>query len=190
MKKNEIFLILTFLLISILAPLGNLTFGQEINIQEAQVKKVNDDYYLSASLIISLSGILEEAVQKGVALHFVLDFELGSKRWYTFYLWNTNLVRYSQSYGLSFNALTRNYRLTYGGLHQSFDNLQDALAVLGKVGRPRVIGHYHLKEGKRYIARLRMRLDKTRLPKPFQINAIGSSDWNLDSNWFSWEVVK
>ncbi len=164
--------------------------AQEITVREAEVKKINSDYFLSASFDIQLSEALEVALRKGVTLNFVLDFELGNRRWYSLFLWNVPVVKYSQAYGLSFNALTRNYRLTYGGLHQSFENLNDALAVLGKVGRPRVIGEHHLKLGRKYLAQLRMYLDKSRLPKPFQIDAIGSSDWSLSSNWYFWQVIK
>ncbi len=169
--------------------LGNIQ-AQEITVREAEVKKSNSDYFLSASFDIKLSEALEVALRKGVTLYFVLDFQLGNRRWYSLFLWNVPVVKYSQAYGLSFNGLTRNYRLAYGGLHQSFENLNDALAVLGKVGRPRVIGEHHLKEGRNYIAQLRMRLDKSRLPKPFQINAIGSSEWSLSSKWYFWQVIK
>ncbi len=181
---------LKLLLLAVLVFGANAVYPQEMIVEQAVVNELNDDYYLSATVKIKLNDVLEEALKKGVTLYFVSDFELGNKRWYTLYLWHMPVVKYSQSYGLSFNALTRNYRLTYGGLHQSFNNLGDALAVLGKIGRPKVIAHYHLKSGRKYIAKLRMRLDTTRLPKPFQINAIGSRDWNLSSDWFSWQITK
>jgi hypothetical protein len=37
-----------------------------------------------------------------------------------------------------------------------------------------------------YIAALRLRLDTSQLPKPLQINALGSRDWNLTSDWYRW----
>ena len=33
---------------------------------------------------------------------------------------------------------------------------------------------------------LRLRLDTSQLPKPLQIDALGSSDWNLGSDWYRW----
>ena len=39
-----------------------------------------------------------------------------------------------------------------------------------------------------YQAAIRMRLDTTQLPKPFQLNAVASSDWNLASDWYRWTV--
>ncbi len=34
-----------------------------------------------------------------------------------------------------------------------------------------------------YEAQVRMRLDVSQLPKPFQVNAITSREWNLASDW-------
>ena len=39
-----------------------------------------------------------------------------------------------------------------------------------------------------YIAATRMRLDVTQLPKPLQVNALATQDWNFDSNWYRWIV--
>ncbi len=39
-----------------------------------------------------------------------------------------------------------------------------------------------------YQAAIRMRMDTTQLPKPFQLNAVASSDWNLASDWYRWTV--
>lgn len=39
-----------------------------------------------------------------------------------------------------------------------------------------------------YQAGLRMKLDLAQLPKPLQVNALASKDWNLDSEWYRWNV--
>ncbi len=43
-----------------------------------------------------------------------------------------------------------------------------------------------LKKDSTYTAALRLRLDTTQLPKPFQINALGSREWNIGSDWYRW----
>ena len=35
----------------------------------------------------------------------------------------------------------------------------------------------------RYTARVREKLDVNQLPKPFQVNALASRDWQLASEW-------
>ena len=39
-----------------------------------------------------------------------------------------------------------------------------------------------------YQAGLRMKLDLAQLPKPLQVNALASRDWNLDSEWHRWNL--
>jgi len=34
-----------------------------------------------------------------------------------------------------------------------------------------------------------LRLDASQLPKPFQINALASRDWSLQSEWYRWSFV-
>ena len=46
-----------------------------------------------------------------------------------------------------------------------------------------------LTKGARYDAAVRLRLDVTQLPKPFQINALASRDWSLQSEWYRWSFV-
>lgn len=40
-----------------------------------------------------------------------------------------------------------------------------------------------------YVAGLRMKLDLAQLPKPLQVSALTSKDWNLDSEWHRWNVT-
>ena len=46
-----------------------------------------------------------------------------------------------------------------------------------------------LTRGARYDAAVRLRLDVALLPKPFQINALASRDWTLQSDWYRWDFT-
>lgn len=114
-----------------LAFLPALAWAAEIDIANPQLLAGDDGYVLSADFKFELNPRLEEAVTKGVALYFVADFELTKARWYWL---DEKLVSRSQTYRLSYNALTRQYRLSVGsGLHQSFPSLSDALQVLTRL---------------------------------------------------------
>jgi hypothetical protein len=39
-----------------------------------------------------------------------------------------------------------------------------------------------------YTAAVRLRLDTSLLPKPLQIDALGSRDWHLSSEWYRWTL--
>jgi len=164
--------------------------SEGIHVKSAEVSQNAGEYYLEANFEIELTHTLEDALNKGLPLHFIVEFELILPRWYTLYLWNKSILEFEQDYRLSYNALTRQYRLSLGALHQNFDSLSDALALMGRL-RPRLLADADLlDEGKVYEAAIRMRLDVTQLPKPFQINALASRDWNLVSEWFRWTLTR
>lgn len=168
----------------------NASASEGIHVKSAEVSQNAGEYYLQATFEVELTHTLEDALNKGLPLHFVVEFELIRPRWYTLYLWNKSILEFEQDYRLSYNALTRQYRLSLGAFHQNFDSLNDALALMGRL-RPRLLADSDLlDEGKVYEAAIRMRLDVTQLPKPFQINALASRDWNLVSEWFRWTLVR
>lgn len=159
----------------------------EIDIANPQLAATDDGYSLSADFRFELNPRLEEAVAKGVVLYFVAEFELSRARWYWL---DDKLVTRSQVYRLSYHALTRQYRLSTGGLHQSFPNLTDAVQVLNRMRNWGVIerADKNVKPGETYDAALRLRLDVNQLPRPFQITALGNKDWSLASDWKRWQA--
>lgn len=166
-----------------------LAWTAEIEITNPQISVSDEGYLLSADFEVELNQRLEEAVTKGLMLYFVADFELSKGRWYWF---DEKLASRSQTYRLSYHALTRQYRLsTGGGLHQSFASLSEAIAVLSHLRNWVVIEKTDkaVRAGESYMAALRLRLDIAQLPKPFQMTSLGNKDWSLSSDWKTWLVT-
>ncbi|MEN9480099.1 MAG: hypothetical protein RLZZ298_1494 [Pseudomonadota bacterium] len=164
-----------------------LLWAAEIEVVNPQIVASEDGYVLSADFNFEFNQRLEEAVTKGVVLNFVAEFELSKPRWY--WLEEKSVSR-SQTYRLSYHALTRQYRVSTGGLHQSFTSLSDALLVFSRLRGWLVIekSDKSVRPGEPYQAALRLRLDLNQLPRPFQISALGNKDWSLSSDWKSWQV--
>jgi len=160
--------------------------AEGVHIKSAELIPEDAGYSLEANYEITLSHTLEEALLRGLVLPFVIDFELLHPRWWTFSLWNRTIAELRQEHRLSFNALTRQYRLSFGNLHQNFDTLDDALTVIGRVRQRLAVPREDIEPREVYLAGLRLRLDTSQLPKPLQINAIASRDWNLSSDWYRW----
>ena len=153
-----------------------------IEISHISLEGNDEGYALDADFEIELNPRLEDAINKGVALYFQVEFELTRKRWY----WFDDSVSRQRMLRLSYHALTRQYRISSGALYQSFSTLSDALRVLSRVRSWQVLERAELTTGTEYQAGLRMRLDVTQLPKPFQVNALTSREWNLASDWRRW----
>lgn len=135
---------------------------------------------LDADFDFELPYVLEDAVNRGIALYFVIDFELYRTRWYWF---DRQLAQRTLTYRLTYSALTRQYRLARGSLALPFDTLPEALASLRRVRGWKVLERGTLRPDEDYRSQLRMRLDTSQLPKPFQINALTNRDWTLASDW-------
>lgn len=160
--------------------------AEGVEVRKAALAFVDDGYVLEAEFGIALTSALEDALNKGVPLYFQLEFELIRPRWYWF---NDRLADVRQEYRLSYNALTRQYRLGVGNLYQNFATLGEALGVMSRLRRSLALDPAALAKDTVYTAALRLRLDNTQLPRPFQLGALGSREWNLTSGWHRWTVT-
>ena len=159
--------------------------AEGIEVKKAALVAAEEGYFLEAEFDIVLTPTLEDALNKGVPLYFTLEFELIRPRWYWF---NEKFANAQQQNRLSYNALTRQYRVGAGTLYQNFGSLPEALEFLSRVRLREIAEPGALGKGASYTAALRLRLDTSQLPRTFQIGAVGSRDWNLSSDWHRWTV--
>lgn len=157
-----------------------------ISVRNPQLVLDEGEYVAAADFNINFNRQLEDAVNKGVVLYFSADFELSKSRWYWF---DEQVLRRSKTFQLYYHALTRQYRVSTGGLHQSFPSLEEALRVMSRLRNWVVIEKGELRVGQTGTARLRLRLDLTQMPKTFQVSALSNKDWSLESEWARWPFV-
>lgn len=136
--------------------------------------------YLNAQFEFDLAPGIEDAIRHGVPVYFAIDFELVRTRWYWF---DRRLVSATLAYRLSYSPLTRQFRLSRGALAQPFDSLAEALATVRTVRGWKVAGRGPAESPEHLVARVRLRLDTTMLPKPFQVDSLTNHDWALTSGW-------
>ena len=154
--------------------------AEGIKITSVELERVDSDWLLNAAFQIELSPGLEDAVQKGVVLYFQTEFELTRSRWYWF---EEKVASTQRQTRLSYQPLTQQYRIASEGFTFSAKTISEALQAIGSIGGWRVIDNSHIDPAKSYIAGLRMTLDLSKLPKPFQVNALNNRDWNVSSDW-------
>ena len=157
-----------------------------IAVKFAELRADDDAYVLNAEFDLAVNATLEEALQKGVPLYFVFEFELLRPRWYWL---DEKSLSISTQYRVSYNALTRQYRLSSGLLGQTFEGIDEVERFLSRVTSRRIAGRADLAIGTRYEAAVRLRLDVNALPKPFQMNALASREWSLQSEWYRWSFT-
>jgi hypothetical protein len=159
--------------------------AEGVEIESAALELTEDALVLNADLNVSLNATLEDALNKGVPLHFLAEFELRRPRWY----WLDETVSVAQqNIRLSYHALTRQYQLSVNNQLRNFPALNEVRLELGRLRDWPVAKRSQIKDKQAYVAALRFRLDLTQLPKPLQVNALAAGEWHLDSGWHRWNA--
>src|SRR3989338_11047790 len=135
--------------------------AEGISVNRAEARLSDDGYQLSASYGINLTFAAQQALERGVPLYFVGEFLLTRPRWYWL---DEEIFQSEHTVKLSYNVLTRQYRISRGALFQNFASLEDALNILARQSSA-VIQAELVKKNNSYIAAARLRLDVAQLPK-------------------------
>jgi hypothetical protein len=179
-KTNVLLCLLFFVLFAV--PLA-WAAASSLNIKTAELVAADEAYVLNADFDLNLSGAVEEAVNKGVPLNFLIEFQITSPRRYWF---DDEIVTATSIVAISYHALSRQYLINRDNHQQSFASLQEAKAEFSHLREWQVVEKNLLKKGENYQAALRVRLDQSKLPKPLQVDALGSEDWNIVSERYHW----
>lgn len=158
-----------------------IAMADEIPVASASLRIDEDEVLLSAEFALSLTPALEQALDKGIPLYFTIDFELLRTRPFWF---PQQVAEWSITYRVAYSSLTRQYRVSSGPLGQAFESLDDVERFIGHVASRPVAKASDLAKDATYEAGVRMKLDVSQLPKPFQLNALASRDWQLASDWY------
>jgi hypothetical protein len=158
-----------------------------VELTELHVVRDEGALLLHSQLKLELGPVIEDALIKGLAVHFVVEAEVLRDRWY----WTDRKVgAASRHYRLAFQPLTRRWRLNVsserisgagsaGSISQHFETLNQALGVIRKQSAWKVadLGTRAI-EKDHYLSYV-FKLDVSQLPRPFQIAAGNQADWNL-----------
>lgn len=160
--------------------------ADDIEVRDVALRAVDEALALDADFDFELTPRLAEVVANGVPLYFRVEFELTRSRWYWF---DERAASRVLQMRLSYHALSRHYRLAWGTppesymLQQNFPKLEDALRVLKHVRNWVVVERRSALSRSDYDAAVRMRLDTSLLPKPFQLSVLTSRELHLESPW-------
>lgn len=163
-------------LVGALLCLHGLALAQGVALQHFSAERAEDGLNFSFSTRFELPRQAEEALTKGVAIYFVAEVQVLRNRWY----WrDARVAQASRSWRLTWQPLTRQYRVSTGGLHQSFDTLAEAMASLRGVSGWRIAEAKDMEDEGRYYLEFSYKLDTTQLPRPMQIGLGASQGWQL-----------
>lgn len=156
-------------------------------IKSLETRLHDNVYSFSTRIEYGFSSEALAALENGVPLIILLNIEVQEERWY----WNKTIAQLEQGYLLIYHALSKKFILhnLNSGTQTDYSNIDSALHALGYLANLPLIDAKLLKPEARYILRLRSRLDIESLPAPMRPLAYISSDWRLQSDWYTWPLT-
>ncbi len=178
------------LLVTVLAPPVLAQTRNAAAVTQMRLEQSDDAVYLNAAVQFELPALVEDVLDKGIAIYFVAEAEMFQERWY----WTDRKVAQATRHmRLAYQPLTRRWRLNVSplplsgsasfslSLNQNFDSLADALEAVRRVGRLRMGDSAEIGDDPLHQVTFRFRLDTSQLPRPFQIGVAGQADWNISA---------
>ncbi|MES2424835.1 MAG: DUF4390 domain-containing protein [Pseudomonadota bacterium] len=159
------------------------------DVTQLKVERSDEGVLLSATMAFELPAAVEDALSKGIAMYFVADAELSRDRWYWY---DKRIAMATRSVRLSFQPLTRRWRVQVSAnapassgpeltLGQNFESLTEALASVQRISRWKIAESAEVESLVKHTLEFSFRLDVSKLPRPFQIGAVGQNDWNISA---------
>ncbi|AMO23427.1 DUF4390 domain-containing protein [Ramlibacter tataouinensis] len=154
-------------------------------IAHLRLDRTEDGLLLSANVQFELPQAVDDALQKGIPMYFVAEAVLLRDRWYWY---DKQVATATRHMRLSYQPLTRRWRLVVSptqigssglALGQNFDTRDEALALVQRISHWKIADASEVDPDARYNVDFRFRLDVSQLPRPFQIGAVGQSDWTI-----------
>ena len=157
-------------------------------VTQLKAERTDEGVLLSAAVRFELPQVVDDALAKGIPMYFLAEAAIYRDRWY----WYDKRVSYAARHmRLAFQPLTRRWRLQVSPnpignsgmvLGQMFDTHQEALAAIQRTSRWRIADNSTIDPDSTQTVEFRFRLDVSQLPRPFQIGAVGQSEWNITAS--------
>jgi len=162
----------------------------QTEVSQLRVERTDEELQLSAQLQFEISSAVEEALVKGIPMVFVISADVVKERWYWY---DKKLVAAERFMRLAYQPLTRRWRLNVSSgpvvnngvglaLNQSFDTLAQALSAMKRIAKWKIADTSDIDLSGKYKLDFRFKLDLSQLPRPFQIGALGQSDWDVSAS--------
>lgn len=163
-------------LAALLAAGPRLARAQAVELQVFSVQRAEEGVLLSYTAEFELSRSVEDALVRGVPLYFEAQATVLQSRWY----WRDRRVAQAvRTWRVTYQPLTRMYRVGTGALYQNFETLAEALDVLRRAARWRIAEAGQLDPDGSYYVEFSFRLDTSQLPRPMLLGVGGEAAWVL-----------
>lgn len=157
---------------------------------EAANTFLNDTvFFLNAYIAIELPSYIEQAVEQGFDLPLKIEVDIFRHRTFWF---DARIVKIKLRYILQYSPLLESYTLqdVNSGTRRFYSTQKEALSQLGTFYNFALLDNNSLDPEQSYRCQIRFAIDQEQLPIPLKSSSLWDNDWNLSSDWYSWDITQ
>ncbi len=161
----------------------------EFRIEEAGFTLDDRMLMLASEVKIQLPHYINIAINQGFAVPLMFEVQILASRQYWF---DQKIVRLKQQYQLHYLPMLSSYVVfdLNTGQRRYYDNLTDAVQNLEVVYNYPMLDINNLDYERKFYARMRFGIDSDELPLPLKSSSLWDNDWNLQSEWYEWNIER
>ena len=171
--------------------LSGVVLAEGIKVVDIQPQAADSRLVLDGSLDFTLSNKVEEALNNGIPLAFILQTRLQRRR---ALLWDETVGQWEFRREIRYHALSDQYLVAterdLPAQRQGFQSLMEALAQVATIDALSLPLTAPLAPEHDYRLELRVHLDVEALPPVLRPVAYTSRAWDLNSGWTTWNVQR
>ena len=129
------------------------------------------------------------ALDQGFAVPMMFEFEIRARQAYWF---DDRVVSLKQQYLLHYQPMLDAFVVfdVNASERHYFDDRKAAVHFIEVVYNYPMLDISNLAWNEEYYARVRFGIDTDELPQPLKSSSLWDNDWDLQSDWYEWEVMR
>ncbi len=158
-------------------------------VEHAEFELEQDVLMLSLMVDSEMPNYIAIAIDQGFAVPVMFEVEIRSKKRYWF---DEKVVSLKQQYLLHHQPMLDSFVVldVNSSERTYFDNRKAAVHSIEVVYNYPMLDINNLAADKDYYARIRFGIDTDELPLPLKSSSLWDNDWDLQSDWYEWEVER
>jgi hypothetical protein len=171
---------------------GNVTLAQDSDpfvVKRAEFKLDDSMLMLDLEVDSHIPSFITIAIDQGFAVPMMFEIEIRVEQSYWF---DPKVVSLKQQYSLHHQPMLDSFVVldVNNSQRHYFDQRKAAVDFIELVYNYPMLDIDNLAADKNYYARVRFGIDIDELPLPLQSSWFWDSDWDLQSEWYEWEIKR
>ncbi|MFT4650038.1 MAG: hypothetical protein ACI8XX_000014 [Polaribacter sp.] len=157
------------------------------NIRTASFTMQESLLLLDSTIEIDLPKYINKAIDQGFAVPLMFEVEVLK---YSRYWFDEKLLSLKQQYQLHYLPMLSSYAIFDVNANQRmyFNSRQEAERSLNVINAYPMFDVANINQSGRVYVRMRAGIDVDELPLPLKSSFYSDNDWDLQSDWFEWDV--